>query len=151
MLLNILDISDKKGRKCPHLKTKLTELWLFNLKGKTASRSMHIFLYAVKTSAGRSALWLLKSVSQHRAVSGHKTRMTSHPLKIAATAGIRRWGGEWFHICHRLKSHSHKNVTHRLAALPGRGEISDQVKVHGLLWVWLKETFNCTGDGLLWK
>lgn len=27
-------------------------------------------------------------VSQQPAVSGHKTQMTSHPLKIAATAGI---------------------------------------------------------------
>lgn len=39
-------------------------------------------LYKEKTHRG------YMRVSQQTAVSDHKTQMTSHPLKIAATAGI---------------------------------------------------------------
>lgn len=74
-------------------------------------------LYKEKTHRG------YMRVSQQTAVSDHKTQMTSHPLKIAATAGIWIRGVEWFHICHFKELNRHKTRVITLWFPPGRGDI----------------------------
>lgn len=89
-------------------------------------KSDHFDIFLCRVEEETRCGYVLASLKP--AVSAHKTGMTSHPLKIAASVGIWRWGDETSVTPKKLSCH--KNRTHHLVILPGREEISNQVKAH---------------------